>query len=210
MLYIKSFDELLDILREGAFEEDCSHACYIADTEKISSLLESINKLTKAVPEFIDFNNFIGEGCPFYNLSLDYDEGDLRYSITPAIDEDGGFYTDFGLCLVDECVPKSFEKDYKFGEFDRDYQSPIRINWGEEPSEDNDDDCKKCTYDCKAPCCKKNNTEEKTKIDTDDEGNVCGFTKSWKDNNSYFTYSYHSTDENDVLDLMKKFNISRS
>ena len=43
---------------------------------------------------------------------------------------------------------------------------------------------------------------------TDDEGKVMGFTKSWKDKNSSFTYSFHSTDEDDVLELMKKFQIS--
>ena len=206
MLYIDSFIELVDILKEGAFEEDCKHASYVSNADDITALLEEINEHTKAKPEFVDFNNLRGEGYDYYTLSFDYEDGELRYSITPALDEDGKFYSDFGLCLVDECVPENFEDDYREDcDFIRGYESPIRIYWGEEPKDE--DDCEKCTYNCDAPCCTKTNTEEKTKVDTDDKGKVRGFTKTWKDKNSYFTYSYHNTDENDVLDLMKRFKI---
>ena len=213
MLYIDSFDELVDILKECAFEEECGHAFYIADAEKITLLLNSLTKLTNAKLEFIDFNNFLGEGCEYYNLSLDYDEGDLRYSVSPAVDEDGDLYPDYGLCLVDECVYEDFEEDYKaISIYNEDFESPIRVCWGEEPEEDEeeDKDCKKCTYNCDAPCCNKNNVEEKTKIDTDNKGKVCGFTKSWSDKNSFFIYSFRSSNEDDVLDLMKHFKIGRS
>ena len=210
MLYIDTFDELVAILKECALEEDCGHAFYLADAEKITSLLEKVNNLTNAKPEFIDFNNFLGEGCEYYTLALDYFDGDLKYSISPALDEDGDLYSDYGLCLVDEDVYEDFEEEYKtINRHNHDYESPIRIGWGEEPAEESDEDvdCDKCTYNCDAPCCKRNNTEEKTKIDTDDNGKVCGFTKTWKDKNSYFTYSYHSSKEDDVLDLMKRFKI---
>ena len=213
MLYLESFDELLDILKVAASEEECKHASYISSADDITMLLEVVNKKTDAVPEFINFNNFIDEGCEYYTFSFDYDEyDDLSYSITPAIDENGRFYPDFGLCLVDECVSEDFEKDYKKGLcFNDNYESPIRVCWGEEPQEDDEEDldCKKCTYNCDAPCCQKNETKVNTKIDTDDDGKVCGFTKSWEDDNSFFMYSYHSVDEDNVLDLMKKFQIKQ-
>lgn len=209
MLYIKSFIELLDILKEGVREEECGHASYISRPSDISMLLETVNKNTSITPEFIDFNNFIGEGSNYYTFSFDYLDGELTYSISPAIDEEGHFYTDFGLCLVDECVPKIFEEEYKEeSDLVDDYESPIRICWGEEPEEDEDEDCKKCEYECDAPCCKMN-LEQKTKVDTDDNGKLLGFSKQWKDKNSFFTYSFHSTNEEDVLDLMKKFKISQ-
>lgn len=216
MLYLESFDKLLDVLKVAASEEDCKHASYISNTNDIAMLMETINKNTNAIPEFINFNNFIGEECNYYSLSLDYGEGELKYSITPAIDEKGKFYPDFGLCLVDECVPDAFETDYKRGySFNENYESPIRIYWGEEPEEDDEDDedCKRCTVNCDASCCKKNEigeAEEKTRIDTDDKGRVQGFTKSWKDKNSFFKYSYYSTNEEDVLDFMRKFRIGHS
>ena len=199
MLYLKTFQELVDILKEGAFEEECGHSSYISNANDITMLLEKVNELTKAKPEFIDFNNFYGEGHDYYSFSFDYEDGELRYSISPATDEDGEFYSDFGLCLVDECVPDNFEEEYREdSDFIKDFESPIRICWGEEPKEE------------KTFCCEKvGNTEVKTKVDTNDNGKVMGFTKSWKDSNSYFTYSYHSTDEDDVLKLMKEFKISR-
>ena len=58
MLYIETFEELVDILKEGAFDEDTGHAFYVADAEKITLLLNSLTKLTNAKLEFIDFNNF--------------------------------------------------------------------------------------------------------------------------------------------------------
>ena len=210
MLYIDTFDELVEILKEGAFEEDTGHAFYVADPEQITLLLNSLTKLTNAKLEFIDFNNFLGEGCEYYNLSLDYYEGDLRYSVSPTFDENGELYSDYGLCLVDEYVYDEFEKDYHIASrFNDDYETPIRICWGEEPEEELDEDCSKCTYKCDAPCCKKNEVEEKTEIDTDDDGKVNGFTKSWKDKNSFFIYSYHSANEKNVLDLMEKFKIGQ-
>jgi len=201
MLYLKTFQELVDILKEGAFEEECGHASYISNAEDITMLLEKVNELTKAKPEFIDFNNFVDEGYEYYTLSLDYEDGELSYSITPATDENDKFYTDFGLCLVDECVSERFEEEYREdSDFMRGFESPIRICWGEEPEEKG-----------KESCCKliDGDTEIKTKVDTDDDGKVKGFTKSWKDKNSYFTYSYHSSDEDDVLNLMKQFKISQ-
>lgn len=218
MLYLESFEELIEVLKEGVLDEDCYHASYISDANGITALLSEINRTTNIIPDYIDFTNF--GGCKYYNFSLDYVDGELIYSISPAWDEENKkFYSDYGLCLIDdECVPPYFEEEYKkYGQFNEHYESPIRVIWGEEPEEDFelDIDCKKCTYDCDAPCCKKNETkispsskvEEKTKIDTDDKGKVYGFTKTWKDNNSFFTYSYHSSNEKDVIDLIKKFRI---
>lgn len=219
MLYLESFGELVELLKEGALDESCHHASYVSTAEDITALLSEVNRFTNMIPDYIDFTNF--DGCEYYNLSFDYEDGEFRYSISPALDEETDeFYPDYGLCLVDECVPSYFEEEYKeYGQFNDNYESPIRVCWGEEPEEDYEDDpdCEKCTYKCDAPCCKKNEpktssspkVEEKTKVDTDDNGKVWGFTKSWKDNNSHFTYSYHSIDEDDVLELMKKFNISQ-
>lgn len=215
MLYLKSFDELLGILKVAAYEEDCKHASYVSSADNITMLLEVVNENTNAIPEFINFNNFIEEGSKYYTFSFDYDEDDvLSYSITPSIDENGIFFPDFGFCLVDECVSKDFEADYKKGSRFDDYEKPIRVYWGEEPEEDDeeDTDCKKCTYDCDAPCCKKNKVskaEEKIQVNTDDNGKVQGFSKSWKDNNSFFKYSYYSTEENDVLDQMRRLKIGQ-
>ena len=167
MLYIDSFDELLSILRECAFEEDLGHAFYIADAEKITQLLGSVSKIIpNARPEFIDFNNFLGEGCEYYTFAIDCYDGDLSYSISPSLDEVGDLYPDYGLCLVDECVYEEFEDEYKLvSKFNDDYESPIRICWGEEPKEEDDDeDCNKCTYNCDAPCCKRNKAKEETKV----------------------------------------------
>ena len=215
MLYLESFDELLGVLKTAAYEEDCKHASYVSSTDDITMLLEVVNKNTNAIPEFINFNNLMGEGCEYYTFSFDYDEDEeLSYSITPSVDENGRFFPDFGFCLIDECVPKDFERDYKKGSLFDDYEKPIRVYWGEEPKEDDkiDTDCKKCTYDCNAPCCSKNKmneAEEKIQIDTDDNGKVRGFSKSWKDKNSFFKYSYYSTKEDDILNQMKKLNINR-
>ena len=213
MLYLKSFDELLGILKVAASEEDCKHASYVSSVDDITALLEVVNKKTDAVPEFVNFNNFIDEGCEYYTFSFDYDkDNELSYSITPAIDKNGKFYPDFGLCLVDECVSENFEADYKKGNrFNDNYEKPIRIHWGEEPEEDID--CKKCTYNYTAPCCTKNkkgDAEEKVQIDTNNSGKVQGFTKTWKDKNSFFKYSYYSTDEDSVLDLMRKLKIDHN
>jgi len=217
MLYLESFSELIEVLREGTLDEDCHHASYISNANDIMALLSEVNRYTNIIPDYIDFTNF--DGCEYYNFSFDYEDGEFRYSISPAIDEETDeFYPDYGLCLVDECVPSSFEKDYKeYGQYNKNYESPVRVCWGEEPEEEpikenrKDSDCNKCTYNCDAPCCEKNKTkvELKTKIDTDDNGKVWGFTKSWKDNNSHFLYSYHSTDEEDVLNIMKRFDIDR-
>lgn len=212
MLYLDSFDELVSVLKECAFEEDSGHAVYISEPEKITQVLASTTKLLpNARPEFINFNNFLCEGCEYYTFTIDCSDGDLRYSICPTFDEYGELYPDYGLCLVDECVYDEFEEEYKFVSRHDYYEDPIRISWGEEPEEDDneDEDCKKCTYKCDAPCCKKNETKVNTKIDTDDDGKVCGFTKSWEDDNSFFMYSYHSADEDNVLDLMKKFQIKQ-
>ena len=208
MLYVESMDEIVDILKEAAFDEDSGHATYVSAETEITALLERVNALTDAKPNYIYFDN---SSAGYYSLSLDYIEGELYYSICPALDtDDNTFYPDFGFCLVDECVPKEFERDYKkYGQFDENYEKPIRVYWGEEPENNElDEQCVKCDVDCDAPCCSKNNKiSEKTKIDTDDDGRVWGFTKSWEDNNSHFTYSYHSTNEKDVLDLIKKFKL---
>ena len=210
MLYVRDFYEIAELLKEAALNEDCCHASYVSNVDDIMMLLSEINSLTDATPEYLNINSS-DDNCEYYSLSLDYYDDELTYSIAPAIDmETEEFYPDYGLCLVDECIPDNFEHDYKaYGQYGKNYQSPIRVYWGEEPqSENEDEDCKKCTYDCDAPCCKKNNqTEEKTKVDTDDEGKVCGFTKTWKDGNSFFTYSFHSSNEKDVIDLIKKFKI---
>lgn len=212
MLCLERFDELVELLLTGVKDEMCGHVSYIADAYNISQLLSAVNKNTDAIPHYIDFNNF--DGCEYYSFSFDYDDNELTYSIAPALDEESDeFYPDYGLCLVDECVPKSFEDDYKkFGKFNNYYESPVRICWEKELEEnfEDDADCVKCTYDCDAPCYTKNNKAEvKTKVDTDDNGKVQGFTKSWKDKNSSFTYSYYSSDEDDVLELMKKFKIDQ-
>ena len=209
MLHVEDYGEIVEILKAAALETECGHAFYVGSELDITSLLEKVTAMTDAKPDYVYFNN---SADGYYSLSLDCEDGELYFSIYPAFDEKHKeFYSDYGLCLVDEEVPDQYEKDYKkYSRFGKNYESPVRICWGEEESEDNefDEQCAKCEANCDAPCCSKNNEiSEKTKVDTDDNGRVWGFTKSWKDDNSHFTYSYHSTNEKDVLDLIKKFKI---
>ena len=151
------------------------------------------------------------------SISYHYDHEDYIGYTEYSYDEQGehrvcvsDYDTNGTLTEYDEYVYDEFEKDYHIASrFNDDYETPIRICWGEEPEEELDEDCSKCTYKCDAPCCKKNEVEEKTEIDTDDDGKVNGFTKSWKDKNSFFIYSYHSANEKNVLDLMEKFKIGQ-
>ena len=133
-------------------------------------------------------------------FELDYDPDDcLSYSIWPAKDENGTFNRNYGLCLVDKNVPKNFEKEYdEYSKDDADYIKPVRIQFTSEDEEQSCSDKDLTT-----------GISESVRVDTNDDGSISGFTKSWKDKNSYFTYSYHSTNEKDILRLMDKFKINK-
>ena len=204
MIHVESFEEILEILLQNVADEGCGHASYVSNEDDITELIRVVNASSDAVIDLINFDN-CSEG--YYVFELDYDGDDyLSYSIWPAHDEDGLFYTNYGLCLVDECVPDEFEEDYdEYGSHDKDYIKPIRIK----KFLDDEPDCENCDVeDCphNKPAIR---TTESTKIDTDDDGSLTGFTKTWKNDHSYFSYTYHSTNEDDVLDLMNRFNIEK-
>ena len=203
MLKVDSYDEILEILLQNIADEGCGHASYISNEDDITELLKLVNIATNAEPELINFDNSC-EG--YFVFELDYADDDfITYSIWPAADEEGIYNSNYGLCMVDECVPSEFEHDYdKYSKDDKDYIKPVRIR-----KTFGDLDCDSCKVN---NCPNKKNsikTSESTKIDTNDDGSLSGFTKTWKNNNSYFSYTFHSTNENDVLDLMDKFQISK-
>ena len=208
MLHVKSYKEILEILLQNVADEGSHHVVYVSDEEDITELLTMLNASTDAVPELINFNN--NDEKNYYVLELDYyeDEGKypLTYSIWPACDEDGIFYPNYGLCLVDVNVPKDFEKDYNKYDANRDefYIKPLRISRDNKKPVINSS-CVNCNNKCPDKTAIK--ASEQTRIDTDNKGKLTGFKKSWTKNNSHFTYSFHSTNEDDVIELMKRFGI---
>lgn len=206
MLEVNDFSEIFEILLRNVANEECGHASYVANEEYITELLKVVNISSDAEPDLINFNN---NSFTEYVFELDYDEDEgLFYSIWPAVDEHEMYYPNYGLCLVDADVSKDFEREYsRLSDHDKDYIKPIRVAIISE--DDGEVDCDDCdAIDCPN---KKNSlsTSESVKIDTDDEGRVSGFTKKWKNDHSFFTYTYHSTNEDDVLDAMEKFGINK-
>ena len=208
MLHVKSYEEILEILLQNVADEGSHHVAYVSNEEDITELLTILNASTDAVPELVNFDNN-GEKN-YFVLELDYNEDDkysLTYSIWPARDEKGIFYPNYGLCLVDANVPEKFEKDYnRYADRDEFYIGPLRI------SRDNkkpivNSSCVNCNNKCSDKTSIK--TSEQTRIDTDNKGKLTGFKKSWTKNNSHFTYSFHSTNEDNVVELMKRFGIKK-
>ena len=179
MLIFKEVYDIYKKLIDYALDDKyCKHSTYVADADNITDALRYINLYTDAEPGLVEFDN---SGNDYYMFELYYDEDVLSYSICPACDSDGMFYGNFGLCLVDNDVPDNFESDYAENSIvDKDYVEPVRVIIKNEK-----------------------NVMSDIKIDKSDDGKVSGFTKTWKNNNSYFSYTYHSTNEKDVLDLMK-------
>ena len=184
MLILKDDYDIYKKLIDYALDDKyCGHSTYVSDADNVTEALRYVNLYTDAEPGLIEFDN---SGNDYYMFELYYDENVLSYSICPACDDDGVFYGNFGLCLVDNNIPDNFESDYSDNSlFDKDYVEPERVIVKDEEEISSD-----------------------IKINTLDDGTVSGFTKTWKNKDSYFSYTYHSTNENDVLDLMKnlKFN----
>lgn len=210
MLNVSGFDELLEILLQTITDINSGHVSYVADQNKISILLGVVNITTDAEPDLINFNN--NEDCE-YVFELDLVDDYFTYSIWPAADEKGKYYPNYGLCLVDKEVSKKFEKDYEeFAEHDIDYIVPIRISVDLEI--ENTNECANCKS---KDCPNKNKTVTNTtptvantvRIHSDDDGNITGFTKRWQDDNSFFSYTYHSSNKNDVLKAMDKLGINK-
>ena len=206
MLHVKSYDEILEILLQNVADEGSHHTVYIGDEEDISELLIILNASTDAVPELINFNN--NDEKNYYVLELDYyvdeDKHPLTYSVWPARDEKGIFYPNYGLCLVDANVPKNFEKNYEeYSDHDEFFIKPVRVKKDFE-----DAACVNCDVN-ECPNKPSIKTSEETRIDTNDDGRLTGFRKSWTKNNSHFTYSFHSTNEDDVINVMNKLGIKK-
>ena len=180
MLIIKDACDIYKKLIDYALDKKyCGHSTYVSNADNITDALRYINLYTDAEPGLIEFDN---SGNDYYMFELYYDEDILSYSICPACDSDGVFYGNYGLCLIDYNIPDNFESDYSENSaFDNDYVEPVRVKIKKDEKEITSD----------------------LKIDTLDDGTVSGFTKTWKNNNSYFSYTYHSTNEDDVLSLMK-------
>ena len=196
MMNVESYNEILEILLDNVTSEDCGHACYVSNEEDITKFLSVVNMCTDATPELINFNN---ANSNEYVFEFDYDvEIGLSYSIWPAADEDGTYFSNYGLCLVDKSISEDFEDDYntELSIHDEDYIHPIRIKIGEDEKETP----KKETGI---------SSSESTRIDTNDDGTISGFTKKWENDHSFFTYTYHSTNEDDVLDVMERFGIKQ-
>ena len=202
MMRIDDLDEFVSILINEVTKSECGHVSYVANEGHITKLLAAINMYSDITPELINFNNNDpGE----YVFELDCDE-DITYSIWPAAGEDGIYYPNYGLCFVSKNISNKFENDYdKYADHDDYYIKPIRVYI----LEDEDEDCDNCDV---SDCPNRNNnlsSSESVRIDTDDNGNISGFTKKWTNDHSFFSYTYHSTNEDDVLDVMNKFGINK-
>lgn len=193
MLKIDSYEELLDIMIDNAIEDDT--VSFITNTDRIHEMLNIISETT-IKPDMIVFNS---SSDNYYYLCLDYDEDEenLTYSICEAC-ESGHFFGMQGIVYSDNCVPEEYYIDVKNNKYIK--ESPIRITFDDE-----------CDGDCENCCCLENSKEE-TRIDADENtGKILGFNKSWDESEEgirhSYSFSFHSSDEKSVKEMMKRFGI---
>lgn len=193
MLKIDSYEELLEIMIEDTIEEGT--VSFITNTEGIHEMLNAISETT-IKPDLIDFNS---SSDNYYYICLDFDDDSesITYSICEAC-ESGHFFGMQGVVYSDSCIPEKYYSDVSDNKYIK--EDPIRVGF----LDDCDGDCENC-------CCLDNSKEE-TRIDADENtGKILGFNKSWDESGDgikhSYTFSFHSSDENSVKEMMKRFGI---
>ena len=181
MINVKDYYDIYKLLMKNVMNEEYKHSSYVSNGDDITNVLRFVNIYTSAEPDLIEFDNYDKR---YYVLELYNEDDKISYSICPACDENESFYTNYGLCLVDEKVPDNFEVDYnEYGSHDKSYIEPVRVSM------------------------KKIDESVKVHIDRKKDGSIFGFTKVFNDGNTYYSYSYHNLDEDAVLDVMNDLNI---
>lgn len=154
----------------------------IADRELIEYIMDDVFALAETSVEYLDFSK---------NLDMEYliyVDNDGHTTVTPVykysvldpvdivyVDMDGSV----GQDAIDCCVNEDKEV--------------ILFGDSEEDECECDGDCENCPM----------NDEVYLLTSKGDDGNVHGFTASKSDGNSYFSYSYYSTDELEDKDIQK-------
>lgn len=192
MLKIDGYEELLNIMMDDAIEEGT--VSFITNSEGIHEMLDIISETT-IKPDMINFNS---SSDSYYYICLDYDDDDemITYSICEAC-ESGHFFGMQGTVYSDYCVPEKYYEDVAVNKYIN--REPIRIGFDEE-----------CDGDCEN--CQLANSEEMTRIDADkNTGRVLGFNKNWIESGDgikhSYSFSFHSSDEKYVKEVMKTFGI---
>lgn len=171
---------MFDILTD--FDEDSISRSFVGNETEIMELLNVCNECSNIVPDIIQFDS---EEENYYVFSLDNIDGNIYYSILPAINEKNGkFYGCNGDLFVSTTVPKEFERDVKSYEY-IDADSITRVSFEEEIENDSaeDDNCSIYT-----------------------EKSDHGITQSWCDGNSYYSRSYYSSDAKNLETITKEWN----
>lgn len=189
MIYVSDLEEVMDIMLDAIEDEDSVN--FVADQDVVRTLMQIFCFNTDITPDLIQFDS---EEDDYYYFSLDRsDEEEITFSIYNAIGEDGEFIGMAGLLLVDEDVPEEFEEEVS----EWNIGNPIRVVFESEDDEDCDGDCDNCPH------------EDGLTVLTDDDDNIHGFHKEWKNEEdgvkSYYFFSFHSSDEDTVLDMLRKF-----
>ena len=192
MLKIDSYEELLEIMIEDTIEEGT--VSFITNTEGIHEMLNAISE-TIIKPDIINFNSASDN---YYYICLDCDDDDeiITYSICEGI-ENGHFFGMQGTVYTDPCVPEKYYEDVAANKYIK--NEPIKIEFVDE-----------CNGDCEH--CQLADSEEMTRIDADENtGKVLGFNKNWVESGDgikhSYSFSFHSSDEGYVKEIMKKFGI---
>ena len=187
---MRDFFQMDDAIEEGTVS-------FITNSEGIHEMLDIISETT-IKPDMINFNS---SSDSYYYICLDYDDDDemITYSICEAC-ESGHFFGMQGTVYSDYCVPEKYYEDVKNNKYIK--KSPIRITF--------DSECD-CDGDCEN-CCYLDNSKEETRIDADENtGKILGFNKSWDESEEgirhSYSFSFHSSDEKSVKEMMKRFGI---
>jgi hypothetical protein len=187
--------EILDLYDKAEISEIFIERLYttektvgvIADRELIAYIMDNVFALEETSVEYLDFSK---------NLDMEYliyVDNDGHTTVTPVdeysildpvdivyVDMDGSI----GQDTIDYCVNEDKEV--------------ILFGDSEEDNCECDGDCENCHM----------NDEVYLLTSKGDDGNVHGFTASKSDGNSYFSYSYYSTDEledKDIQSMLKAF-----
>lgn len=192
MLKIDSYEELLNIMIEDAIEEGT--VSFITDTNGICEMLDLISETTLK-PDMINFNNSCDN---YYYICFDCDDDNemITYSICEGCNNDH-FFGMQGVVYTDSCIPKKYYEDVKSNKYIKD--DPIKVEF----LDDCDGDCENCSIA---------DSNETTRIDADeDTGKILGFNKNWIESGNgirhSYSFSFHSSNEGSVKEMMKKFGI---
>lgn len=190
-MYVENLDEVLSFMIESLNDYEEVH--YVADANTTILLLGEIATSTDFIPESITFDSDSEDMYYYTTLSKD-EEGNVSYLVYEAIDEYNEFYGMLGLILVDEDIPECFEKDVI--NISHITNSPVRVHFGSD-----------CDGHC--DCCEYNKSDDRNvEIDLDEETDqLLGFNIDWNEYGNSYSFSYHSSDEDAVLDMMEMFNI---